>query len=1484
MDTAGNSGSTALKYGAGQLNPAKANDPGLVYDASESNYVAMLCAQGYTAAQLALVTGSSTTACAGDPAAGSPSGLNYPTMTASVKTGKTFAVAFPRTVTNVGAASGVYDVKVLFADAAASFLAVDVSPSKLEFSAVNQKVSFTVTVSGVVTEKDKVYSAAVVWYNDEHEVRSPVVVYTLYKMDGIVTVFPSKTLALQTTRSWDFLGLPQTPPDELPLEGEVIVGMFDTGIWLDSPSFSDDGFGPPPSRWKGVCQNFTCNKYAATRRKESKTFSCCLHLRHFHLSVYACVVASKVIGARAYHDGATGMSPWDEQGHGSHTASTVAGRAVGNVSFDGLGAGTARGAVPGARLAVYKVCWDSACGEMDTLAAFDDAIADGVDVISFSVGSRFPSLYFKSAAAIGSFHAMRRGVVTSAAAGNSGLSGGRVCNVAPWMLAVAASSIDRRLVDRVVLGNGTTVVVKRTETTVNPQAPIPASFSSPGPNQVTPEILKPDLSAPGIDIIASWSLHSPPSDDPDDKRRALYIFQTGTSMACPHASGAAAYVKSFHRDWSPAMIMSALITTVVVSTADNAATPMNTPGNADTNDLKYGAGQLNPAKARDPGLVYDASEGDYVAMLCTQGYNATQLALIIGSNATACAAGNGSATAGSAGDLNYPSMAALVEPGKNFTVVFPRTVTNVGDSAAAVYDVEILPGAGAAEDRLAVAVTPTRLEFSAQNPKASFTVTVSGVVAEAGQVVSAAVVWSDKEHQVRSPVVVYTDSDDDNGKSEATECFYVLLCCSVAPDRIVYSYTRSMNGFAARLTERERQKLSAMDGVVSVFPSRTYRPQTTRSWDFLGFPETARRSLPTEAEVIVGMIDTGVWPASPSFSDDGFSPPPARWKGSCHNFTCNKYVHVRVVVLAGGVGSWLTRAVLTNVRARACSKIIGARAYRQGKTTGLSPVDTAGHGSHTASTAAGRAVESGGVAGLGAGSARGAVPGARIAVYKVCWDDFCRGEDTLAAFDDAVADGVDLISFSIGGTRPAPYFEDAAAVGAFHAMTRGVLTSAAAGNSALQGGRVCNVAPWVLSVAASSTDRRIVDKLVLGNGKTIVSLAGQSYKGKILLCAGGNDGTGPLLAGAAGMVMVNGEPDVASMLPLPALTVTQDHRPVGTIHSAETAFDPDAPVVASFSSRGPNLISPGILKVLKYRLLEEDDDYSQETLNVQVMYMFYPWNLQPDLSAPGIDILAAWTPLSPVSGNNRFPAYNIISGTSMACPHATGAAAYVKSFHPDWSPAMIMSALITTDSSTLTVSRDLTPRSRHLREATPMDPSRSPGGGELAYGAGQLNPERARDPGLVYDAREDDYVRMLCAEGYNSTQLRAVTGSDATVCPAASGGRRGAAADLNYPTMAHHQASPGKNFSVRFPRTVTNVGAPGSVYVAEIVSSGPQYIRVAVAPRRLEFSSLLQKLSFTVTVSGALPAGNQFVSAAVVWSDGVHQVRSPIIVHTVDVE
>jgi len=141
---------------------------------------------------------------------------------------------------------------------------------------------------------------------------------------------------------------------------------------------------------------------------------------------------------------------------------------VANTSLYGLAAGTARGAVPGARLAVYKVC----CGEAEILAGFDDAIADGVDVISISIGSPFAFDYVRDVIAIGAFHAMKRGVLTSASAGNSGLEGFTVCNVAPWMLSVAASSIDRKFVDKIVLGNGKTIVVSA-EINMLMGAPIP---------------------------------------------------------------------------------------------------------------------------------------------------------------------------------------------------------------------------------------------------------------------------------------------------------------------------------------------------------------------------------------------------------------------------------------------------------------------------------------------------------------------------------------------------------------------------------------------------------------------------------------------------------------------------------------------------------------------------------------------------------------------------------------------------------------------------------------------------------------------------------------------------------------------------------------------------------------------------------------------------------------------------------------------------
>ena len=122
-------------------------------------------------------------------------------------------------------------------------------------------------------------------------------------------------------------------------------------------------------------------------------------------------------------------------------------------SLQGLGLGTARGGLPSARIAVYKICWSDGCSDADTLAAFDDAIADGVDIISLSAGGSVPLNYFNDATAIGAFHAMRNGILTSTAAGNEGPGLGTVTNFAPWLLSVAASSIDRKFFSEVQLGN-----------------------------------------------------------------------------------------------------------------------------------------------------------------------------------------------------------------------------------------------------------------------------------------------------------------------------------------------------------------------------------------------------------------------------------------------------------------------------------------------------------------------------------------------------------------------------------------------------------------------------------------------------------------------------------------------------------------------------------------------------------------------------------------------------------------------------------------------------------------------------------------------------------------------------------------------------------------------------------------------------------------------------------------------------------------------
>ncbi|XP_010495057.1 PREDICTED: subtilisin-like protease SBT4.15 [Camelina sativa] len=664
----------------------------------------------------------------------------------------------------------------------------------------------------------------------------------LSREDGVVSVFKNIQRQLHTTRSWDFLGFVESKyKRSVALESNIIVGVLDTGIDVDSPSFDDKGVGPPPAKWKGKCvtgNNFTrCN--------------------------------NKVIGAKYFHldqeglpDG-KGDSPADYDGHGTHTSSTIAGVSVSSASLFGIANGTARGGVPSARIATYKVCWESGCTDMDMLAAFDEAISDGVDVISISIGgASLP--FFQDPIAIGAFHAMKRGILTMCSAGNNGPGLFTVSNLAPWVMTVAANSLDRKFETVVKLGNGLTasgislngfspretmypltsgtlasnlsaggygepstcesgtlgedkvmgkvvyceagreegggghgqdhvvrslkgagVIVQLLEptdmatstliagsyvffedgtkiseyinSTKNPQAvifktktttmvaPSIASFSARGPQRISPNILKPDISAPGLNILAAYSKLASVTGYSDDNRKTLFTIMSGTSMACPHAAAAAAYVKSFHPDWSPAAIKSALMTT---------ATPMRIKG--DEAELSYGSGQINPRRAIHPGLVYDITEDAYLRFLCKEGYNSTSIGLLIRNNKnnttkTEYRCENFKRGLGSDG-LNYPSMHKQVSStDTKVSEVFYRSVTNVGYGPSN-YVAKVWAPKG-----LRVEVVPKAMSFERPGEKKNFKVMIDGVWDETMRgIVSASVEWDDSRgHLVRSPILLF---------------------------------------------------------------------------------------------------------------------------------------------------------------------------------------------------------------------------------------------------------------------------------------------------------------------------------------------------------------------------------------------------------------------------------------------------------------------------------------------------------------------------------------------------------------------------------------------------------------------------------------------------------------------------------------------------------------------------------------------------------
>ncbi|KAG5627539.1 hypothetical protein H5410_012757 [Solanum commersonii] len=688
--------------------------------------------------------------------------------------------------------------------------------------------------------------------------------------------------------------------------------------------------------------------------------------------------------------------------------------------------------------------------------------------------------------------------------------------------------------------------------------------------------------------------------------------------------------------------------------------------------------------------------------------------------------------------------------------------------------------------------------------------------------------------------------------------------------KLLYSYDNVFHGFSAVLSKDELEVLKESTGFISAYKDRSVEAHTTHTSEYLKLNPSSGL-WPASGfgqDVVIGVLDSGVWPESASFRDDGMPEIPKKWKGICrpgmefNTSLCNK-------------------------------KLIGANYFNKGLLASNPDVnismnsarDTGGHGTHVASIAAGNFVKGASYFGYAPGTAKGVAPRARLAVYKFSFDEGNVASDLIAAMDQAVADGVDMICISYGW-RFIPLYEDTIAIAAFGAMAKGVLVSASAGNLGPGMGSLNNGVPWIFTVASGHTDRWFSGTLTLGNGLKILGwslfparaiiddwpviynktvsacdsaelLAQVPDAGRsIIICRKSADAeevasqmrsVAEARLGAA--IFISNDPAVLRSIefPNPGVVITPKEgkqvlsyisttpEPKASISFLETHLDlKPAPVVSASSARGP---SRSYLRVSK-----------------------------PDILAPGVLILAAWpsnTMAATISTNIELATdYLLESGTSMAAPHIAGIAALVKGAHPEWSPSAIRSAMMTT-------TNPLDNTQKPIRKSEDNKPATS-----LDMGAGHVDPNRALDPGLIYDTTPQDYVNLLCSLNFTEEQFKTIARSSANHnCSNPS-------SDINYPSFIAFFSLEG-NFTFlkqKFRRTVTNVGNAAAKYRVKV--KAPRNSKVSVSPQALVFEKKNQKLSYSLTIRYKDDAQQEVQSGSITWveENGNHTVRSPIVI------
>jgi hypothetical protein len=737
----------------------------------------------------------------------------------------------------------------------------------------------------------------------------------------------------------------------------------------------------------------------------------------------------------------------------------------------------------------------------------------------------------------------------------------------------------------------------------------------------------------------------------------------------------------------------------------------------------------------------------------------------------------------------------------------------------------------------------------------------------------------------------------------------VLATIAGAP--VIANYDVVLNGFAVLLTDDEVLALKSNAAVADVQADQPRHLDTVSTSKFLGlsasgglWSQYAGGSLVKGENMVVGIIDGGIWPENPAFADRvdsngkptfdaagtlAYTSAPATFAGSCQageGFDPLKHCNNKLVGAKFFNAGFLAQGLPKN-----WSEFYSPR----DSNIGSNGINTGhgGHGDHTASTAAGNAGVPVVIAGIPMGDASGMAPRARVAAYKICWtyDDptavdgsgatnTCFNSDAVKAIDEAVKDGVNVINYSISGSQTST--ADAVEQAFYRASLANVFVAASAGNSG-PGNAVAHNSPWLTTVAASTHDRNFQADVVLGNN---VKYFGASYNttalpqtavvraedagvgggqanlcysdataaaldpsgpqvlldptkvaGKVVICTRGNNARvdkslAVKNAGGIGMIMAdNGGGLVSEAHSVPTIHVSAADgtaikayavAQAAAATSALSAFyagTKPAPIMAGFSSRGPNQADSNILK--------------------------------PDLTAPGVDVMASVTPAlsvaqhAAVAAGSLVPpsAYDSYQGTSMSSPHVAGLALLMRQAHPTWSPAAIKSALMTTGYSTLN------------------DGLAGAQNGLLPWsqGAGHVDPNKAVNPGLVYDAGKADFVAYQCKVNKASVS----PASDCTTY-----GTLDETYNLNLPSITVSNVQ--GNVTVR--RRVTNVGAASATYTA--VGSVPGFATV-VSPASLTLAPGASA-DFTVKLTAGTAPADAWQFGSLTWTGDGNTVRSPI--------